>query len=185
MALDDVEWNPQYIFNEGKNTSHPYLENDHDISYNIQGLHTLYDIVSNHEKRIFAISHTNSSKISREQIANLWGIGVKAAKRTLKSTTQLSTKHLDGKIHRRVRTRMHQRRYCQLWGDLSRFCTDTFKSKVKSLRGNSHFQLFCNQGAFTKSYRPLSQERIHTSPWISSCMKLVSPASYIVMELKN
>ena len=36
MALDDVEWDPQYIFNEGKYTSHPYLENDHDISYNIQ-----------------------------------------------------------------------------------------------------------------------------------------------------
>jgi len=47
---------------------------------------------------------------------------------------------------------MHQRRYKQLWGHLSRFSSDTFKSKVKSLRGSQYFQLFCNNGAFTKVY---------------------------------
>ena len=54
---------------------------------------------------------------------------------------------------------MHQRRYRKLWGHLSRFSTDTFQSKVKSLRGNKYFQLFCNQGTFTKAY-PVKSRKV-------------------------
>ena len=161
LTRDDVEWDPQFIFNEGQKNIHPYLEDDFNISYNIQGLRALNDIVNQHENRIAAITHLNTSKLTGNDLAKLWGIGIKAADRTLKATTQLSTRYLNGKIHRRVRTRMHQRRYRQLWGHLSRFSTDTFQSKVKSLRGNKYFQLFCNQGAFTKSYAMKSRKDAH------------------------
>ena len=131
------------------------------LSYDIQGLRALSEMVTQHESRISALAHMNSGKLTANEIATLWGIGIKAAERTLRSTTQLSTRHLNGKIHRRVRTRMHQRRYRQLWGHLSRFSTDTFQSKVKSLRGNKYFQLFCNQGTFTKPYCMKSRKDAH------------------------
>ena len=120
--------------------------------YNIQGLTSLSELVSHHEKRISSLKYKVEGNSSPDKLARLWGIGIDAAKRTLKATTQLSTRHLNGKIHRRVRTRMHQRRYRQLWGHLSMFSSDTYKAKVKSLRGNHYFQLFCNKGAFTKVY---------------------------------
>ena len=152
LTSDEIEWDPQYIFNGENNGKYPYLEDDSNISYCVQGLGILNEVVNQHELRISALTHNDKGKLTAERLAHLWGIGVKAAERTLKSTTQLSTRHLNGKIHRRVRTRMHQRRYKQLWGHLSRFSSDTFKSKVKSLRGSQYFQLFCNNGAFTKVY---------------------------------
>ena len=159
LTSDEVEWDPHYIFNEGKTNIYPYLEDDFEISYNIQGLRTLETAISKHESTIAAMTLSYSGKYSADKLANLWGIGLKAAERTLKFTTQLSTRYLKNKIHRRVRTRMHQRRYRHLQGHLSRFSTDTFESSVKSLRGNLYFQLFCNSGAFTKAYPLKGTER--------------------------
>ena len=96
LTRDDVEWDPQYIFNEGQQTIHPYLENDYILSYDIQGLRALSEMVTQHESRISALAHMNSGKLTANEIATLWGIGIKAAERTLRSTTQLSTRHLNG-----------------------------------------------------------------------------------------
>ena len=161
LTADDIEWDPHSIFNEPNVSEYKYLEHDFDISWNIQGISTLKQVVQSHSNRISAITHLNNGKFKAEDLANLWGIGINAAQRTLKSTTQLSTRHLNGKIHRRVRTKVHQRRYRQLWGHLSRFSSDTFKSKVKSLRGNNYFQLFCNNGAFTKTYSMKGKKESH------------------------
>ena len=152
MTADDIDWDPHRIFNQPHLSEYKYLEQDFDISYNIQGVGILRRVIQTHNTRVAAISHLYNGKFNANDLANLWGIGINAASKTLKSTTQLSTRHLNGKMHRRVRTRMHQRRYKQLWGHLSRFSSDTFKAKVKSLRGNIYFQLFCNNGAFTKIY---------------------------------
>ena len=111
LTSDDIEWDPHKIFNEPRPNEYKYLERDFDISYNIQGINLLREIVQTHTTRVAAIAHANDGKFKANDIANLWGIGSKAAERTLKATTQLSTRHLNGKIHRRVRTRMHQRRY--------------------------------------------------------------------------
>ena len=163
LTSDEIEWDPHYIFNKGKSNIYPYLENDFEISYNIQGLKIIEMAVDLHDKSIAAMALSHSNKLSPDKLANLWGIGIKAAQRTLKSTTQTSTRYLSGKIHRRVRTRMHQRRYRQLWGHLSRFSSDTFKSNVKSLRGSQYFQLFCNGGAFTKVYPLKGRKEAHLS----------------------
>ena len=161
LTSDDIEWDPYAIFNEQRTNEYKYLEHDFDISWNIQGLNTLDHIINVHSKRILAISHLNNGKFKAEDLANLWGIGTNAAQRTLNATTQLATRHLNGRVSKRVRTRMHQRRYRQLWGHLSRFSSDTFKSKVKSLRGNNYFQLFCNNGAFTKIYSMKGKKESH------------------------
>ena len=129
-----------------------YREDDTEIYHNISCIIALEQVVKIHNKCIAAVTHLNNGKFKGDDLANLWGIGLKAAQKTLKATTQLSTRHLSGKIHRRVRTKMHQRRYRQLWGHLSRFASVAFMSKVKSLGGNNYFQLFCNNGAFTKVY---------------------------------
>ena len=42
---------------------------------------------------------------------------------------------------------------------LSKFCSDTFISKIPSLRGNTYVQLFVNRGNFNQSY-PM-QSRSH------------------------
>ena len=152
MTSDENEWGPLFIFNSNDTNLYTYLENDFDILHNIQCLTSLREMVNHHEKRISSLKYSASKKSSPDKLARLWGIGINAAKRTLKTTTQLSTRYLNGKIHRRVCTRMHQRRYRQLWGDLYRVSSDTFKSKVRSLHGNQYFQLFCNKGAFTKVY---------------------------------
>ena len=161
ITSEEEEWDPQFIFNGRGTNLYSYLENDFDISYNVQGLTTLHEMVDNHEIRFSALKYSNSAKFTPDKLAKLWGIGFNAARRTLSATTQLSTRYLNGKIHRRVRTRMHQRRYRQLWGHLSRFSSDTFKSKVRSLRGNQYFQLFCNKGAFTKVYSLKGRSEAH------------------------
>ena len=105
--MDDIEWDHQYIFNKDKQAIHPYLQSDYDITFNVQGLRALDDIIVKHGKRIFALAHSNSGKLTGEDIANLWGLGIKAAERTLKSITQVSTIYLNGKVHRRVHARMY------------------------------------------------------------------------------
>ena len=161
ITSDEIEWDPHSIFNTSQPSVYKYLEQDLDISWNVKGTNILSQIVQTHNSRISAIAHLNDGKFKADDLANLWGIGSSATARTLKATTQLATRYLNGKIHRRVRTRMHQRRYRQLWGHLSRFSSDTFKSKTKSLRGNNYFQLFCNNGAFTKVYPMKGKKESH------------------------
>ena len=139
LTSDEHEWDPQFIFN-GKDTNlYTYLENNFDTPYYIQGLTSLHEMVNHNEKRISSLRYSTGEMFSPDKLARLWGICINSTKRTLKATTQLSTRYLNGKIHRMICTRMHQRRHRQLWGHLSRFSSDTFKSKVRSLRGNQYF----------------------------------------------
>jgi hypothetical protein len=66
-------------------------------------------------------------------------------------------REVKGQIHKRFKTKVHQRRCNQLGGYLSYFASDTFKSNVKSLRGNKYVQLFCNRANFCTSY-PLKKK---------------------------
>ena len=75
--------------------SYLYLEDDFGLSHNIQGLSTLHHLADEHESRISSLSHRHSGKFTADKLANLWGIGIKSVERTLKATTQLSTRHLN------------------------------------------------------------------------------------------
>ena len=110
---------------------------------------------------VSAITHTAKGSLSPQLLSKTWRIGLEVAKQTLSATTQEHIRILKGKISRRVRTKAHQSRYNQLGGYLANFASDTFKSKVKSTRGNNYTQLFCNRGNYVKSYPMKSKEDSH------------------------
>lgn len=64
-------------------------------------------------------------------------------------------------LTKRVRMKVHQRRYQQVDGHLGRFSSNTFFSTCKSLRGNNCFQLFINRAAYTKAYSMESKADAH------------------------
>ena len=121
-----------------------------------------FDVYINQELNVNAISHRKTtSDVGAEELARLWKIPIEYAKRTLNATSQDSIRIAEGKIHRRVRTKAHQRRYKQLGGYLSMFASDTFKASVKSTRGNLYCQHFCNRGNFNISYPIKEKSHAH------------------------
>ena len=104
---------------------------------------------------------TPHGDLTPELLSKYWNISLPAAKRTLEVTTSDHIRLSRARGGRRVKTMAHQRQYKQMTGYLSKFCSDTFKSNVTSIRGNNYFQLFCNRGSFitgtpikTKSQAP-------------------------------
>ena len=100
---------------------------------------------------------------SAEHLARLWNISLEDAQLTLNASTQDYLRTQEGAMTRRYKTWAHQRQYCQLGGFLSQFYSDTFKSSIKSLRGNQYIQLFSNRGGFVKSYPIESRKRASDS----------------------
>ena len=149
LTSDEVIWDPSTIFGSGYDDLNDLY--DYSDDYHISGMMLLHDMIGNHEINSLR-AKGKDGKCSAAHLSKLWGIGLKAAERTVSSTTQLSRRDMKGNISRRVRTKVHQRRYRQLDGYLGRFSSDTFFSKCKSLRGNNCFQLFTNKATFTKSY---------------------------------
>ena len=149
LTSDDIIWDPNIIFGDGTESLIQTYETSTD--YDISCMMALDKIVEYHEINSVR-NKARDGKCSAAHLAKLWGIGLKAAERTLASTTQLSRRDIKGNISRRVRTKVHQRRYRQLDGYLGRFSSDTFFSSCKSLRGNNSFQLFTNKASFTKAY---------------------------------
>jgi hypothetical protein len=123
------------------------------------------NLYSDLSEKVFinAISHSTfmGQHQSPESLAKLWHIGLEAAQRTLKATTQDFIRVGTGRVHRRVKTKAHQSRYKQLGGYLGMFASDTFHSKVTSLRGNNYCQLFCNRGNYVEVYPMKSKSHAH------------------------
>ena len=106
-----------------------------------------------HSVQVSSITNvTRRDILTPEYLSDLWGIGLEQACRTIQSTTNHSIRLLEGMPSRRVKTKAYQRMYNQLGGYLAKFASDTFKSKVKSTRGNSCIQLFTNNANYTKCY---------------------------------
>jgi hypothetical protein len=89
-----------------------------------------------------------TSQISSEQLAKKWGIGVKAAEKTLDATTQKFIRSSVHPIERRYRTAHQQLKYKQLGGRHGRFYSDTMFSSVKSVLQNTCGQLWTNDIGF-------------------------------------
>ena len=87
LSSDEVEWDPYYIFNGNKSNNYTYLEDDFNVSYTIQGLRILNEVLQQHDEHVPTISLLHSSKVSAERLATLWGFGLNAAECTLKATT--------------------------------------------------------------------------------------------------
>jgi hypothetical protein len=96
----------------------------------------------------YFIAATNTSNcmanITAESLANKWCIGLEAAKKTLRRTTQKGVRHTLYPVERRFRTKQAQLQHNQLLGRHGRFYTDTFFSSVPTLNGASMAQLYVN-----------------------------------------
>lgn len=149
LTSDDVLWDLRSIFEVENSLTHSLTDydDDHYISCAMD-MHMLLGLYEIKSMRV----REKGGKCSATHLAKSWGIGTKAAERIITATTQLSRRDMSGNVSRRVRTKVHQRRYRQLDGHLGRFSSDTFFSPYKSLRGNDCFQLFTNRASFTKAY---------------------------------
>lgn len=94
------------------------------------------------------VSSDRHSDVSAEQLSERWGIGIKAAKETLKKTTQRFLRSAVLPLSRRYRTDMMFERKT-LRGQWS---TDTMDGRCKSLDGNKYVQVFANKSYFSRIY---------------------------------
>ena len=94
------------------------------------------------------ISTKRHAKATAFNLAERWGIGIKSAENTLKVTTQRGVRSAIMPISRRYRAD----RYYGMKRLNSKFSTDTFYSRVKSLLGHTHAQVYSNKTGFSASY---------------------------------
>ena len=149
----------------------PYPDETHIYNYqsslNTSSM-TDYDIqrsIYYKAKETIAIYKVNSTKkdksISPESLSKLWKIPLQAAKRTLGVTTNNHIRTNEGKLSRRFRTDIFQKRYRRLGGNFSRFYTDTLFFKCKTLDLFTCAQIFCNKARFTKVFPMQSKSQAH------------------------
>lgn len=98
-------------------------------------------------------------KVSPEELAQHWNIGLALAKRTLHVTTQRGVKNLvNCALVQRVKQLTLQLQSCHLQTNLY---TDTMFSKLKSLQGNMCAQVFVNDTDWTCAYPMKSKAKAH------------------------
>ena len=108
---------------------------------------------------ISAVSSMAKPRISAETLAKRWGIGLKAAKNTIKNTTQRMVRTvLHPSLSRRFRTNDRQLRYRRL--PLNLF-TDTLLTKVKSRRGNLYCQVFGATNGWKRAFPMAKKSDAH------------------------
>ncbi len=103
-----------------------------------------------------AVASRSKEKLSPEELASKWGIGIKTAKRTLKATTHRCIRTV-GDLTRRFRTDKAHMRYRRLATKHGRFYVDTLLSKVVSIRNYKCGNLYTNDLGFRKFF-PMATE---------------------------
>jgi len=145
LTNDDSEWKPEEIFNVNSVLTTTYVDQSfshYEKTVMVHGVRKLSD----------------TKDLTPAYLSNLWKITLNDAKDTIRATTQRTIRQSEGMKNRRFKTVPHQRLYKQLGNDyLSKFCSDTFESKIPSLRGNRYVQLFVNRANFTRSYPMISR----------------------------
>ena len=160
---DDIPWDPTLF---GDNASVSVSKVNYDFSECVdivdQSLdeQNLADIMAQ-PLNVSAVSHEIRPDMDAEKLAEMWHISIENAARTLRCTTMDRIRKLRGNIHKRFKTKVHQKRYKQLGGYLAMFASDTFLSNVTSLRGNKYIQLFCNRGNYNVCYPLKKKEHAH------------------------
>jgi len=89
-------------------------------------------------------------RVSKEDLARIWKVGLKAAGDTLRATTQMVVQHSLHPLHKQFRTENAQLQYQRLGGRFGRFTSNTMFAKVKSIRGNAMAQVFTNDVDYVK-----------------------------------
>jgi len=99
------------------------------------------------------------NKLTPEHLAKLWNVGLDTARKTIEATTCKHYRNIQDGITRRFRPRRNFLRYRQLRLPAGEFYTDTFISKVKSIRGYGYMQVYGNKFGFIKAY-PVESKRM-------------------------
>ena len=108
---------------------------------------------------VAAMSSMAKPKMDPALLAKRWGIGLQAAKMTLKKTTQRAIRTvLHPSLSRRFRTNDRQLRYRRLPLDMY---TDTLITKVKSRRGNKYCQVFGCQNGWKRAHPIKAKSEAH------------------------
>ena len=101
--------------------------------------------------------------LSPIMLAKVWKIPLKVAGEILECTTHNSRRIQDGKMSRRFRTDLFQKRYKRLGGEFSRFYTDTLFFGIKTRRGNTCAQVYANRAGYVRIYNLPSKAHAHES----------------------
>ena len=110
---------------------------------------------SEEERQIFALSTKDRGPVlTKEILAQRWGIGLDTAHKTLATTTQYGVRRVLHPVERRYRTRQAHLRFPTL---NTKLYTDTMFSTKKSLRGHTCAQVFTNGVGYDLFY-PLKRE---------------------------
>jgi hypothetical protein len=101
-------------------------------------------------RKIFAITtEERRSAITPPILSRRWGIGLEAAKRTLRATTQAGVRNVLAPTERKLRHRTDHLKFPTLRG---RTYTDTMFSNLPSIRGYRAAQVFTNGSGFDHFY---------------------------------
>ena len=145
LTDDASEWKPEETFNVNSVITTTYVDQffpTYEKTVMIHGVRKLSD----------------TKDLTPAYLCNLWNITLNDARDTIRATTQRTIRQSEGMKTRRFKTVPHQRLYKNLGNSyLSKFCSDTFKGKIPSLRGNKYVQLFVNRANFTRSYPMISR----------------------------
>jgi hypothetical protein len=115
------------------------------------------------DSQILKTMHTDIRKPETppESLAMRWGIGLEAARNTIKVTTQRGVHNTTFPIEQRFRTKQQALCYPHLGGRHGRFYTDTFFSSIPSLRQCKAGQLYTNDINFMKIYPIMNKSETH------------------------
>ena len=151
------EWNPYPDSSISSiSSSVPYNTYDNNIQARFYDQLTQSITISSVDSR------PKKNTLSPEKLSNLWKIPLHNAKRTLNATTNNYIRTNEGKLSRRYRTDLFQKRYRRMGGWYSRFYTDTLFFKTKTLDQFTCAQLYGNR-AICKVYLMTSKSDAHES----------------------
>ena len=123
-------------------------------------------------RTIKALSAKKKNKLSPKVLSELWRIGLKAARRTLKSTTH-SCIRTTGNLTRRFKTDKAHMRYKELSTRKGSFYVDTLFTKVKSVRGYTCSNLYTTALGFKKFFPMESKNGRECSGSLQTLIHLV------------
>jgi len=145
---------------------HEHVINQNDrhimsLSRNLINISDSFDDYSFLNRSIQVATTAKKPRVSSEQLAQRWGIGLDTAAKTIHVTTQRGVRNVTGHLERRLKTKQAHSRYPQLGGRHGRFYTDTFFASTPTLRTCKSAQLYTNDIGFMKVYPMQNKSETH------------------------
>jgi hypothetical protein len=140
--------------------------------------HETFAMALNSACRISSLQIKERKVMSPERLANNWGIGIEATKRTLQKTTQRGIRSIaDPSISRCFRTNDRSLRYQRLKTNIF---TDIMFSSIESSRKNRVAQIYCNDLHWMAIYPMQSKKDAHLS--LSSFMSTHGAPDFMISD---